>query len=268
MLLGSPTKEKLKRKAPLIITIAIAIALVTYILFEIIEDLVVEGVPLTSGPLIGGIFHFLDSVTATVYSWGYSAVFGLMLLEASSLPIPSEVVLPFAGYLISLPMSQLNFYLTVAVATIAAIIGSLIDYYIGLKGVQALLKYRLLGRAILNESQLKVAAGWFTKYGAVMVFLGRLIPGFRTLISFPAGAVKMPLAKFLAYTTAGCILWNSLLIYVGYYLGTNWAEVAGISHYLIIATVGALLTTAIIYLIVRRNKRKKGQQNAVQPKSS
>ncbi len=108
-----------------------------------------------------------------------------------------------------------------------------------------------------NEEQIKIAAGWFTKYGAVMVFVARLIPGFRTIISFPAGAVKMPLAKFLAYTLAGCLVWNTLLIYVGYYLGTNWTEVASISHYLIIGAIAVLVTAAAVYLVVRRQKRKK-----------
>lgn len=239
--MDSPRNGKIKKKAPQIIAAAIALALIIYILIEILED--------------GTAIFNLGKATATVASWGYTGIFGLMLLEASSLPIPSEVVLPFAGFLIS--QSSLNFYITIAIATIAAILGSLIDYYIGLKGVQALMKYRLLGRAILNEQQLETAAGWFLKYGPIMVFLGRLIPGFRTLISFPAGAVKMPLAKFLAYTVAGCLLWNSLLVYVGFYLGTNWSQVASISHYLIIAVVAILIAAAAIYLVIRQKRRSK-----------
>ena len=152
-------------------------------------------------------------------SWGYGGVFGLMILEASSLPIPSEIISTLRR-LPRLHRGTLTFGSHSSVATIAAIAGSLIDYFIGLKGVQVLTKYRLLGRAIFSENQLKVAANYFTKYGSVMVFVGRLIPVVRTLISFPAGAVRMPLAKFIGYTVAGCILWNSLLIYVGYYLGS------------------------------------------------
>jgi membrane protein DedA with SNARE-associated domain len=260
--LGSPETGKLKKKAPQIIAVAIAVALISYIIFQIIEDTVIEGVPLTSEPLIGAIIGFLENVTATVSSWGYGGIFGLMVLEASSLPIPSEIVLPFAGFLISQPMSSLNFYVTIIVATTAAMIGSLIDYYIGWKGVEALMKYRLLGRAILNEDQIKIAARWFTKYGSVMVFVARLIPGFRTIISFPAGAVKMPLAKFLAYTLAGCLVWNTLLIYVGFYLGTNWTEVASVSHYLIIATIAVLVAAAAVYLVIRHQKRKMADSSA------
>ncbi len=258
--MGSQTIDRLKRKAPQIIVIAVALALTIYLTFEILEDVVLEGASWTSGPLIDFVLTFTRSATSTVSSWGYGGIFGLMLLEASSLPIPSEVILPFSGYLVS--KGSLDIWLTIAVATIAAIAGSLVDYYIGLKGVQVLTKYRLLGRSILSESQLKVAASWFSKYGSFMVFVGRLIPGFRTIISFPAGAVRMPLAKFLVYTVAGCLLWNSILIYVGFYLGSNWQAVAGVSHYLIIATVVSLIVIAVAYLLVRRNRRKKRLKTA------
>jgi membrane protein DedA with SNARE-associated domain len=200
------------------------------------------------------------SFTRTVISWGYGGVFALMILEASSLPIPSEIILPFAGYLVS--SGHLDFWITLIVATIAAIAGSLIDYYIGLKGVQALTKYRLLGRAIVSENQLKVAANYFSKYGSVMVLVGRLIPVVRTLISFPAGAVRMPLAKFISYTLAGCILWNSLLIYIGYYLGGNWQEVADISHYIVIAVVAVAAIVFAVYL-VRKSRIKKAWKTRI-----
>jgi membrane protein DedA with SNARE-associated domain len=253
--------ETLKRRALLLIMAALAIALIVYIAIELLSDLWVKA-SWTSGPLVSAIINFTKSATLTVRSWGYFGVFGLMLLEASSLPIPSEVILPFSGYLVSL--GTLNFWITLTVATVAAIAGSLIDYYIGLKGIEALTKYRLLGRAVFNEDQIKVAAGWFSKYGALMVFLGRLIPGFRTIISFPAGAVKMPLTKFLGYTVAGCIVWNGILIYVGYYLGIKWREVADVSHYVIIVAVAALIAAALFYLIIRRHRRKKWQQAAQQ----
>jgi len=241
----------LRRKAPQIIAATIIIVIAVYVLFEFLED-----APLTSGPMVSAIMSFTSTVKDTVFSWGYSGIFGLMLLESSSLPVPSEVILPFAGYLVSIGYHNLNFWVTVLVATVAAIIGSLVDYYIGLKGIQALTKHRILGRALFSVDQLTFAGKWFNKYGSLMIFLARLIPGIRTLISFPAGAAKMPLAKFLAFTTAGCILWNILLIYVGYYLGTNWTEVAGISHYILIAVIAALAVLIAVYLLVRRRKRK------------
>jgi len=236
--LASTPTSKLKRYAPLIVALAIGIILVVYVVLEILAD----------SSTRSGV-----SLTSTVASWGYGGVFGLMLLEASSLPIPSEVVLPFAGYLVS--VGHMDFYLTLLVATIAAISGSLIDYFIGLKGVQMLTKYRLLGRAVFSESQLKFAADYFTRYGAIMVFVGRLIPVIRTLISFPAGAVKMPLAKFIAYTVAGCVIWNSLLLYVGYYLGQKWQEVADVSHYLVIVIAAVAIVVFILYMVKRKKKK-------------
>lgn len=222
-------------------------------MFEILEDVFIEGATMTSGPLISAVISFTHNVKDTVQSWGYTGIFVLMLLESSSLPIPSEVVLPFAGYLIS--KGILNVWITVPIATAAGITGSLIDYYIGLKGVQSLAKHKILGRVILSQTQLKIAASWFNKNGASMVFFSRLIPGFRTIVSFPAGAVRMKLPKFIVFTTAGCIVWNVILIYVGYYLGKNWAEVAGISRYLILASVVGILVLLVILLIRRKRIR-------------
>jgi membrane protein DedA with SNARE-associated domain len=252
-----PRFEKLRRKAPQLIILAIALILTVYIAIEILEDVLIEGATITSDPLISAIISFTRNVTATVSSWGYAGIFGLMLLESSSLPVPSEVVLPFAGYLVSI--AQLNFGLTVLVATVAAITGSLIDYFIGLKGFQALAEHRVLGRVIFSTAQLETAGRWFKKYGSFMVFIARLIPGLRTIISFPAGAARMPLAKFVAFTTAGCLLWNGVLIYVGYYLGTNWREVAAVSQYVIVGVIVAFAVLIAVYLMFRRRKRGKSK---------
>ena len=249
------TQGKLRRKAPQIFLVAIAIVIIVYIVLSILEDVVIEGGPITGGPVIGAIMSVTSNVTQTVRLWGYFGVFGLMLLESSSLPVPSEVILPFAGhFLVSNGFYNLDFWLVTLVATVAAIIGSLIDYYIGLKGVEALTKYKILGRAIFSIDQLTLAAKWFNKYGAPAIFLARLVPGLRTIISFPAGAAKMKIGKFLVYTTAGCILWNGLLIYLGWFLGANWVEVAGIAHYLIIAAVA--MTVLVIAALLIRRKRK------------
>jgi len=235
------TKQMLKKKTPQILALAIAIIICAYLLIEILTDVAIKSEPV--------------SFTHTVANWGYPGVFGLMILEASSLPIPSEVILPFAGYMVS--VGHLDFYATLAIATVAALTGSLIDYYIGLKGVQALTRYRLFGRAVFSENQLRVAACYFTKYGTIMVLVGRLIPVVRTLISFPAGAVKMPMAKFVSYTLAGCLVWNSLLLYVGFYLGSKWREVADVSHYLVIAVAAAGVALFAVFLVWRKRKNRK-----------
>ncbi len=245
---------KLWKKSPQLIAIGLALAIVVYLLFEILEDIVIEGTPITNGPLIGAIISLTSNLKDTVQSWGYSGIFVLMLLESSSLPIPSEVILPFAGYLIS--RGILNFWIVVAIATVAGMAGSLVDYYIGLKGVQSLARHKILGRVILSQTQLEIAASWFSKHGAIVVFLSRLVPGFRTVVSFPAGAVRMKLSRFIVLTTAGCIVWNVILIYVGWYLGKNWTEVAGISRYLILASVVCVLILAVFLFIRRKRNRE------------
>jgi len=223
------------------------------VLFEILEDVFTGAPSVTSGPLISAIISLTHNVKDTVQSWGYSGIFVLMLLESSSVPIPSEVILPFAGYLVS--QGTLNVWVTVTVATVAGIAGSLVDYYIGLKGVQSLARHKILGRVVLSPTQLETAASWFNKHGASMLFFSRLIPGFRTIVSFPAGAVRMALPKFIAFTAAGCIVWNIILIYVGWYLGKNWAAVAGVSRYLILASVVGVLVLMVVYLDRRKRKR-------------
>jgi membrane protein DedA with SNARE-associated domain len=178
-----------------------------------------------------------------------------MLLESSSLPIPSEVILPFAGYLVS--KGQLDFFAALATATLAGVCGSLVDYYIGLKGTNALLEHKLLGRAFFSRSQLETVARGFNRYGGRIVLFSRLVPGFRTLVSFPAGAVKMKLPKFIALTTVGCLIWNTALIYVGVFLGSNWKIVAGYLHYVIIAAVVAVVAVGVWYYLRRRQRRKR-----------
>jgi membrane protein DedA with SNARE-associated domain len=243
---------QLRKKAPQLIGIAIAVVVVLYFVIDILDDVVIEGNPATSEPLIGLVVSIVHGVTSTIRAFGYPGIFVLMFLETSSLPIPSEVILPFAGYLSF--MGQFNSYLVVAVATAAGIFGSLIDYYIGLKGVQSLVKHKILGKVILSTGQLQLAEKWFDKHGSLIVFASRLIPGFRTTFSFPAGAAKMPLKKFLIYTTAGCLLWNAILVYLGWYLGKNWTLVAGISRYVILGSVAAVIVAVVIYLLVRRRK--------------
>ena len=253
MALGSHINlGQLRRKAPQLIIAAIAIVLAVYLLFEVLEDVVVENASMTSGPLISAIINLTLNVTTTVKAWGYVGVFVLMFLESTSLPIPSEVILPFAGYLAS--TGQLNIWIIISLSTVAGLAGAIIDYYIGLKGAQSLAEHKVLGKVLFSTNQLEFAGKWFKKNGALTVFISRLVPGFRTTFSFPAGAARMPLPKFIIYTTAGCFLWNLILVYLGYYLGTNWKQVAGISRYLIVATILAVIIIVAIYLIRRRKK--------------
>ncbi len=252
----SSISSKLRAKAPRLIIIAIVAAVLAFVLLDTLEDTLIEREPFAGTPLaafLNAIIMFTRNVTGTIQSLGYVGLFILMALESSSLPIPSEVILPFTGYLVS--QGLLDFWTAVLVSTIAGLVGSLVDYFIGLKGMSVLATRASLRNLLYNKGRLETAENWFKSYGSSTVFLSRLFPGFRTLISFPAGAMKMPLSKFAGYTTAGCLLWDIVLIYAGMYVGANWRVVAGAARYLIIAAAVALVIT-FAFFIFRRKKRK------------
>lgn len=248
-------KLKIRQRMPQLIIAGIFALGFLALIAKTLEDTLIDGEPF-SGTILFSLLHapilFTESFTTTVATMGYIGIFGLMLLESSSLPIPSEVILPFAGYLVF--TGQLNLWITVTISTVAGLIGCLIDYYIGMKGLSLLSKQKTLERLLFNKSHIQTAQNWFTKYGAVAVFLSRLAPGFRTLISFPAGAAKMPLLKFAAYTAAGCLVWDSVLVYSGMVVGSKWQQVASASNYLIVAATAVTLLAIVVFLIKRKRK--------------
>lgn len=255
--------ESLKGKTSQLLFLVIVMIVILVISLDTLEDMLIEGGPFTGTPyalLFDFAITFTQNVTAAVASWGYIGIFLLMLLESSSLPIPSEVVLPFAGYLIS--QGQLSLWITTLIATLAGVTGSLIDYYIGLKGINLLAQRKILNRFLFSEARVEIAEKWFKRYGVLVVFLGRMVPGFRTFVSFPAGAVKMQLSKFIVYTMAGCPAWNAVLIYIGVYLGANWREVAGVSHYIILGLAAAILMAIIVFLIRRKKRNRDKKSNS------
>jgi|YelNatPaOPRAMG01_1025707.scaffolds.fasta_scaffold18400_6 membrane protein DedA with SNARE-associated domain len=248
-------KLKLGQRIPQLMVVGFFVLAFLAVIAKTLEDIMFDGEPF-SGTILYALLHapvlFTANFTATVAAMGYVGIFGLMLLESTSLPVPSEVILPFAGYLVL--TGQLNLWLTITVSTVAGVIGCLIDYYIGMKGLNLLAKQKTLER-LFNKSHMQTAENWFSKYGATAVFLSRLAPGFRTLVSFPAGAVKMPLAKFVIYTAAGCLVWDAVLVYSGVVVGSRWQQVASISNYLIAAATTVTLVVVIAFLIKRKKKK-------------
>jgi membrane protein DedA with SNARE-associated domain len=154
-----------------------------------------------------------------------------MAIESAMIPLPSELILPYAGFLVSDP-SQLepmtqqpwSFWIVVVVATIGNTIGSLIAYAIGAWGGRPFLER--YGRYLLiREHEIEVADHFFARWGKETVFIGRLLPVVRTFISFPAGVTRMPLRPFIIYSSAGALLWSILLVWIGEQLGANWASI-------------------------------------------
>jgi len=186
-------------------------------------------------------------VTATIGENGLFAVFGLMLLESMGIPIPSEAISPFAGYLVS--RGQMGLFGAVAAGVLGNIVGSWVAYFIGLWGGRELwFKY---GRYVgVRAHHLTVAEKWFDRYGELTVFISRCLPVVRTFISFPAGTARMNFAKFTFYTLLGCVPWVFALTYLGYLLGENWEEIGSYLHYLDYAVVLGVLAGAV-YLLLR-----------------
>lgn len=162
-----------------------------------------------------------------IASSGYLGIFVLMAIGASVFPIPSEIVLPFSGFLVH--SDKLNFVLIVLTAVLADTTGSLILYGLGyfLEENVILNLIKKHGKYILvSENEYEHAAKWFGKYGDKMVFFGKMIPGVHWLISLPAGVFEMKPWKFIAYCAGGSIVWSALLTYVGVYLGSKWQSLS------------------------------------------
>jgi membrane protein DedA with SNARE-associated domain len=169
------------------------------------------------------MFEFITSLLASMGSLGVAA---LMLLENVFPPIPSEVIMPFAGYLAA--SGDLPFVSVVIAGTIGSVAGAFLWYWIGTLASEARLR-RLIARhgrwLTISEQDLDRSLTWFRRNGGKAVFLGRMVPGVRTLISVPAGMTGMPLLPFLLYTGLGSLLWTAALTISGYLLEAQFAKV-------------------------------------------
>lgn len=169
--------------------------------------------------------HYIIQV---IQSTNYFGIFILMALESALIPIPSEVTMPFAGFLAS--KGDLNFWLIVIIGTLANLFGSLVAYYIGYLLEETILIgiVRKYGKFLLiTMEDYEHANKWFVKYGDKIILISRLLPAIRTVISLPAGVFRMNLKKFIIYTTIGCFFWSALLTYIGVVLGENWHSLEG-----------------------------------------
>jgi membrane protein DedA with SNARE-associated domain len=173
------------------------------------------------------VIPFLHDLYAAV---GYLGVFFAMVLESTIVPIPSELILPFAGFLVSdqsiepLTHSPWNFWVVVVVGVAANTTGSLCGYALGAKLGRPFLDR--WGRYLLiRKHEVEQAEHFFARWGSPTAFFSRLLPGIRTIISFIAGVSHMPLGRFTIYSTLGAIPWTIALVYAGTVLGSNWTRI-------------------------------------------
>ncbi|WP_226577080.1 DedA family protein [Halobacillus litoralis] len=188
--------------------------------------------------------------------FGYLGVFFMMALENIFPPIPSEVVLPFSGFLTT--QTQLSLKWMLFYATSGSLIGSCVLY-----GFGAYLDEEKLNRFLkrwgkvvrINVADVHRAESWFKKYGPLAVMFGRMIPLVRSLISFPAGMTKMNLFPFVLFTLIGTSAWNTILVTAGVKLGQSWPEVVTLIHYYSTIITTALVIFFLIFLFYY-SKRK------------
>jgi membrane protein DedA with SNARE-associated domain len=170
--------------------------------------------------MIGKIIELLSVlIVATISRLGYAGVVLLMAIESACIPLPSEIIMPFSGYLVS--KGEFNLWLVGLAGAVGCVLGSLVAYWVGMYGgrpfVEKYGKYLLVSRHDLD-----LADRWFARFGEVIVFASRLLPAIRTFIAFPAGVARMNIKKFVIYTFAGSLPWCIGLAYVGQRLGEKW----------------------------------------------
>jgi membrane protein DedA with SNARE-associated domain len=190
----------------------------------------------------------------------------LMAIESSFIPFPSEVVVPPAAYFACTEGSNLNIYLVVVFATLGALIGALVNYYlavwIGRPLVYKFANSRFGHMCLIDEAKVVKAEQYFDKHGAISTFIGRLIPAVRQLISIPAGLARMNLAKFVLYTSLGAGVWNIVLASLGYWLSTFipkdqlYAQIEHYNQYLTYFGYG-IGVVVVLFILYNAFKKKK-----------
>lgn len=195
--------------------------------------------------MISLVEFFSETVIHLIESLGYWGIFLGMTIESACIPLPSEIIMTFAGYVVY--EGKMAFWEVVIVGTLGNLFGSLIAYYVGWWGGRPLLeKY---GKYILiTPNKLNLADEWFEKYGHEAVLISRMLPGLRTFISLPAGITHMNLKKFILYTVIGSLPWCFVLTYIGVLMGPNWTTIESYFHYLDIL-VGIGIVVFLVYII-------------------
>jgi len=200
---------------------------------------------------LGGLAGFALTLMEGIGEWGVGL---FTLLETIFPPIPSEVILPLAGFLAQ--QGQLNLILVVITSTLGAYIGALLLYWLGAKlGMDRAIEW-LSKLPLVDKQDFEKAADWFSRHGKSAVFFGRFIPGVRSLISLPAGADRMHLLTFSVFTIVGSAIWNGLLIGLGAALGTQYELIEKYSDYLNYI-VYAAIAGVVAWLVIRRIRRSR-----------
>ena len=210
--------------------------------------------------ILNPLVQFITSIIAAL---GYGGIFLLMIFESALIPIPSEIIMPFSGFLVS--NGTFDPVSVVLAGTFGNLVGSILTYFLGIKvGRAFILKY---GKYILfKKSHLEFTEELFQKYGDKISFFCRLLPAIRTYISLPCGVGKTNFVKFSIYTFLGSLVWNTMLTYVGIIFGHNWKNIDKYAIYLDIVSA-CVISVFIIWFFIKIRKRSGTNQKSEIPRS-
>jgi len=186
-------------------------------------------------------------VIATISNLGYAGIVLLMAIESACIPLPSEIIMPFAGYLVF--KGEMQLWAVALAGAVGCVLGSFVAYYAGAWGGRPFVeKY---GKYILiSHHDLAMADRWFQRHGDITIFVGRLLPVIRTFIAFPAGISRMAMGRFVIYTFVGSYIWCWGLAWVGLKLGQNW-NTLGVYFHRFDAAIGVILLIGLIWYVRR-----------------
>ena len=194
--------------------------------------------------LIGLLAGF---VIAFISRWQYAGIAVLMGIESACIPLPSEIIMPFSGYLVF--QGTLNLWLVALTGAVGCVVGSWIAYAVGAWGGRPLIE-RYGKYLLISHGDLDMADRWFQRHGDITIFVGRLLPVIRTFIAFPAGVARMPLWRFTLYTFVGSFIWCLGLAWIGMKLGQHW-DTLGVWFHRFDAVIVGLFAIALIAYVWR-----------------
>ncbi|OIR17754.1 inner membrane protein YabI [mine drainage metagenome] len=181
-------------------------------------------------------------IMGVISTMGYGGIVLLMAIESACIPLPSEIIMPFAGFLVF--KGELSLWLVALAGAVGCMLGSIPAYYVGMYGGRPLAEK--FGKYVLiSKKDLDMADRWFAQHGEVIIFIARLLPAVRTFIAFPAGVARMNMPKFMTYTFIGSFIWCWVLAFAGMKLGENWESLKVYFHqfhYVIVAAGLVALT--------------------------
>ena len=198
--------------------------------------------------------QFTDVFLQFIDAWGYYAVAILMAMENACIPIPSELILGFAGYMIY--AGRMTFTMAMVAGMVGGMVGSYFAYYVGHYGGRPFVdKY---GKYFfVKKSHVDIAQEWFDKYGIKAVFFSRMLPVVRTFISLPAGFAHVDMRQFFFYTFIGSLPWTALILFIGMMLGEGWKVMMEVGHEISLAVAAILVIICIVLYVQYKRKKKK-----------